>query len=119
MKNLIKKIMKSKYKFLFVGILIILFVFFIGAVTITLLSDIVEHDNMYYENVLVHNKYVDNNTGRYVIANDHGINFEMLNDTPGKKLYNQIGVGQRYNMVVHETSDHSFVRLIRVNNVTS
>lgn len=118
MKNLIKQIMQSKYRFLFVGILIVLFVFVIGATTIILLSDVVEHENVYYEDVLVKDKYVDNNTDRYVIVNDKFQDFEALNDRSGAKLYNQIQVGQRYNMIAHDSFDHTFIHVVRADNAT-
>lgn len=118
MKNLIKKIMKSKYRFFFIWALIVLFVFLVGATTIILLNDIVEDEDIYYENILVEDKYVDNNTGKYVIANDKLQDFEVLNDEPGAKIYNQMQVGQRYNIVAYESPDHTFIHIIRVDNAT-
>ncbi len=119
MKNLIKKIMQSKYRFVFIWVLIVLFVSLVGATTIILLSDVVTHDNIYYENVLVQDKYVDNNTGRYVIVNDKFQDFEALNDRQGSELYDQIQIGQRYNIVAHESFDHTFIHIARAYNATN
>ena len=115
--NPIKQIMNSKYKFLFIGSIIALIIFIIGAVFITGLDQIITDKQVTYTEFTVVDKYVNSRGDHfYMVISDQNESFEIKNDDVGTEIFNNLEVGHHYHFVTQKMDDKSVTHIIKVYN---
>ena len=117
MENPIDKIMKTKYKYAFIGLVIALMVFAIGAVTIEELSSIIQDKQIDYADFVVQDKHInEDDPSFYIIESDQNETFDISNDEEGSKIYNKIKVGEHYHFIIQHKPGFATTHIIQVYN---
>lgn len=120
MDNPIRKIMSTEYKYLFVGIIIMIIVFLLGAIMIQGMSNIMTEQEITYTDTVVSDKFIDQNNNRfYIITGSNNETFDIPNDDRGTKLYDKIIVGKHYRFTIQNDTQSSIMHIIQVYNDTN
>lgn len=120
MRNPIDRIMNTKYKFIFIGSIIALVVFVIGAATIYELDAVLREKQITYEEVTVLDKYVNEDGNHfYIIISDKNETFDIRNDDDGAELFNKLEVGKHYRFVIQKDDAAQTTHIIQVYNEKS
>ena len=116
MENPIDKIMQTRYKIVFIGLIIALIVFAIGALTVAELGSIIQDQQIDSVDFVVQEKYIENNQQFYIIKSDQNETFNILNDEDGTNLFNKIEVGKHYRFIVQHKPGDATTQIIQVYN---
>ena len=120
MANPIEKIMNTKYKFAFVGIIIMIIVFVLGAMMIQGMNNVIVDQGITYTDANISNKYLDeSNNHFYIVVGDNNQTFDIQNDDEGTKMYNMITVGQHYKFTIQNDTNSPIMHIIQVYNDTN
>ena len=117
MENPIDKIMKTRYKYAFIGFIIALIVFAIGAVTIEELDSVIHEKQIGYAEFTVQDKHINQDDKQYyIIESDENETFDISNDEEGTELFNKIEIGKHYHFVIQHQPDATTTHIIQVYN---
>lgn len=118
--NPIEKIMNSEYKYVFIGITIMIIVFIVGAIMIQGMSNVITDQGITYTDTIVSNKYLDeSNSHFYIVVGNNNETFDIKNDDQGTKMYDMITVGQNYRFTVQNDTNSPIMHIIQVYNGTN
>ena len=118
--NLIEKIMSTKYKYVFVGVIIMIVVFILGVVVIQGMSNVITEQGITYTDTVVSNKYLDKSNGHfYVVVGDDNRTFDIENNDQGTKMYDTIEIGKHYKFTVQNDTHSPMIHIIQVYNDTN
>lgn len=120
MKNPIEKIMNTKYKYAFVGIIIMIIVFVLGIVMIQGMSNVIMGQEITYTDAVISNKYLDESNGHfYIVVDNNNQTFDIKKNDQGTKMYNMITIGQHYKFVIQNDTNSPMMHIIQVYNDTN
>lgn len=120
MNNPIRKIMSTRYKYVFVAVIIMIIVFVLGAVVIQGMNNIVADQSVTYTDTVVLNKYLDESNGRfYVVVGNNNQTFDIVNDNQGTKMFDKIATGKHYRFVIQNDTKTPMMHIIQVYNDTN
>lgn len=118
--NLIEKIMNTEYKYVFVGIIIMIIVFVLGALMIQGMSNVIEEQGVTYTDAIISDKYLDeNNNHFYIIVDNNNRTFDIKNDDQGLKMFDKITLGQHYRFTIQNDTNSPIMHIIQVYNDTN
>lgn len=119
MRDLIKKVTHTRYKYAVVAIVIAIIVFSIGVVAITSLASIVDDKQVSYTEFTVVDKYIsEREDHRYIIVSDNNKSFDIFNDDVGVDIFNRLQPGKHYHFVTKEDDAGGLTHIIQVYNET-
>lgn len=110
---------KGNKKYILFGIIILLFVILVGSLSIILVGDELENKQIEYSDVVVSNKYVNNDTEHYyVIVDEKGELYDILNVADNDDMYNNLTIGKKYRLVIQKPlpTDDKYIHIIQVFN---
>ena len=120
MDNPIKKIMQTEYKYIFVGIVVMILVFIIGGILIQGMNNVMLDQGISSTDTIVSSKYLDkNNDNFYIIVGQNNETFDIENDKQGTKMYNDIVLGKHYRFTVQNDTKSPAMHIIQVYNDTN
>lgn len=118
--NLIKKIMSTRYKYAFVGIIIMIIVFIFGIIMIQGMSNVIEDQNIISTDTVVDNKYLDENNNQfYIVVGKDNRTFDIKNNNQGVKMYDSIMIGQHYRFTAQNDTNSPMLHIVQVYNDTN
>ena len=116
-----EKIWQGNRKYIVIAIIVLILTFAIGAFVITSLDGLMNVRNVNSADVMVVDKYLNNDTAhRYIIVSSDGNLFDIVNITNTKELYDQISVGKEYRFVTKQpfSEDDKYIHILQVYNGT-
>lgn len=111
---------KGKLKYVIIALIVGILVFTIGATFIISVTSIIEDKHVDYLDVVVTDKHITNDSNHYYIITDEtGQSFDILNVSNSRKIYNQIKVGKEYRFVTKKplTANDTYIHIIQVYDV--
>lgn len=116
--NMIKKIMNSKYRYVFVGIIIMIVVFCLGLAMIQGMNNFVIDKGVTSADVVVSEKYLDDNNF-YIIVSNNNQTFDIKKDNNGEKMYDKLIIGKHYRFTIQNDTKSPTTHIIQVYNGTN
>lgn len=113
---------KGNIKYIIIAVVIAVLVFAIGAFTITTLNHTLDNKQVEYSDVVIADKYINNDTQHYyIIVSESGTVYDMLNFTDSDDVYDHLKVGNKYKFVTQKplSVDDKYIHIIQVFNETS
>lgn len=117
-----EKIWQGNIKYVIIAIIVLLLTFAIGAFVISSLDGMLVNKSIDYVDTVVADKYINNDTEHYyVIVDQQGNLFDIINITDNEGLYNQISIGHKYRFITKQpfSTDDKYIHIIQVHNGTS
>ena len=125
MKNKIKKKIQNNMPYLIVATVIFIIVIGIGIVLVNTLHYTVSNNGIRTETAVVSNKYYGNGefSDYYLVETNNNKTYSIINhdDNYGKRMFDNIKVGQRYEFTLQDPSAVDIVRythILKVENDT-
>ena len=125
MKNKIKKKIQNNMPYLIVATIIFIIVIGIGIVLVNTLHYTVSNNGIRTETAVVSNKYYGNGefSDYYLVETNNNKTYSIINhdDNYGKRMFDNIKVGQRYEFTLQDPSAVDTVRythILKVENDT-
>ena len=119
MNNILKKIMESKHRYVFVGVIIMIVVFCLGLAMIQGMNNFVIDQGINSTDIVVSEKYLDDNKNFYIIVSDNNETFDIKKSDDGTKMYNKLIIGKHYHFTIQNNSKSSVTHIIQVYNDTN
>lgn len=118
--NPIKKIMSTKYKYVFVAAIIMIVVFVLGIIVIQGMTNMLTEQQITYTDTIVSGKYLDESNGHfYIIVGSDNKTFDIERNNQGTKIYDAISTGQHYRFIVRNNTNSPIMDIIQVYNDTN
>lgn len=114
-----EKIWKGKPKYAILLIVILFLTLAIGASIILSLDDLLQDKEIDYVDVVVADKYINNDTSHYyVIVSQDGSLFDIVNITNSKNLFDRISIGEEYRFVTKKpfSIDDKYIHIVQVHD---
>ena len=115
MKNLLSKIMQSRYKYCIIAVIIMVIVFILGTLIIVSMSNMVVDGQVDYTDFTVVDKHTGDNHS-YIIVSDQNETFDLPNDNFGHDIYDNIQIGKHYKFTTEKNNGSITTHIIQVND---
>jgi hypothetical protein len=116
------KVWQGKMRYVIIAFIVLCITFFVGAFVITSLDTVIQQHNVNYVDVLVANKYINNDSEHfYIVVSENGDIFDIVNITDSEGIYKQIKVGKEYRFITEEpfSANDKYIHILQVYNGTS
>lgn len=114
--------LKGNKKYIIIAIIVAIMVFVVGASAITVLTHTFDNKKIEYSDVVVADKYINNDTRHYyIVVSEEGTVYDILNFTDSDDVYNHLKIGNKYKFVTQKplSKDDNYIHIIQVFNDTN
>lgn len=117
--NLKELLLKSKYRYIIICVIIFIVVFSIGAILIQSMSNEVSNRNISYTEFTVVDKYISEEGNHYyMVISDKNETFDIRSDDVGADIFNRLQIGNHYHFAT-QTDESKITHIIQVYNGTN
>ncbi|MBR3208754.1 MAG: hypothetical protein IKF82_00640 [Bacilli bacterium] len=108
---------EGKFKYALIALIVSMLVFVAGAIIITSITNTIEDKHVDYLDVVVTDKKITNDSNHYyVIIDETGQAFDIINMSNSRKIYNHIEVGKEYRFVIKKplSVNDTYIHIVQV-----
>lgn len=113
------KIWEGNCRYVIIALVVLILTFVVGAFFIDSLNYVIQDKNVNYTDVIVANKYIDNDSEHFfVVVSEQGDVYDIVNITDGKDIFNSIEVGKHYRFIIKEplSVDDKYIHILEVHD---